>query len=478
MSEREVLKIAMRRDFLCFLAKAFETVSPGDVYQRNWHIEAIAHALDLVERGDDTRLVITQPPRSLKSICTSVAWVAWRLGHDPALRFICVSYSQELADKLSEQFRLIINSAWYRDLFPGLRVKQDTTREFTTTRGGGRLSTSTGGTLTGRGADVIIIDDPMKAADAMSETERLKTIEWFRTTLVTRLNDKEKGAIVLVMQRLHEEDLAGYVLETGGWDSLCLPAIAIEDDDIPIGDMAFHDRKAGDVLHPGRESREQLELMRKTLGSLAFSAQYQQRPTPVEGNLVKREWFRWYDKVPEGDGVRIVQSWDIAGTIGEGRDYSVCTTWVVKRKDYYLVDLWRGRIEIPTLRRKIVALQKEYNAPRVLIEGTGIGLGVYQDLVDEAANTMPRPIKVKPTADKLTRFEAQTTRIEAGQVHLPKDASWLPDFLHEVLAFPHGRHDDQVDSMSQFLADAQRDREEPVLAMGEGGKQENWAKIR
>lgn len=431
---------------------------------RNWHIRAIAHRLEGVTEGSVKRLIITQPPRSLKSICTSVAYVAWRLGQDPSLRFICVSYSQDLADKLAEQFRSVVSRTWYRELFPGMRIKRDTAHELTTTRGGGRYATSTGGTLTGRGADLIIIDDPMKAADALSEIERRKTIDWFRNTLITRLNDKKAGAIILVMQRLHEEDLAGHLYEDGGWDCLDLPAIAIDREEIPIGPQKTHVRLVGDILHPEREGPEQLEQMKRSLGSLAFSAQYQQRPTPLEGNLVKRDWFRTYDTPPSGQSARIVQSWDVAGSTGEDRDYSVCTTWAVQNKNFYLLDVWRGRLEIPQLKRKIIALQRHHQAGRVLIEKAGLGLGLCQDLRDDTSVSF-NPITVKPVGDKLTRFEAQTSKIEAGQVLIPKEAPWLATFLNEILAFPNGRHDDQVDSVSQFLGDTRHRPKLPALGI-------------
>ena len=209
MPDASVLAAAMRSDLAAFIQKAFQTVSPEDRYRHNWHIEAIAYQLGRCWDRQCRRLIITQPPRSLKSICASVAFVAWALGRNPKLRFICVSYSDALAAALARQFRQVVNSGWYRALFPGTRLSKDTGIECVTTAGGGRLATSIGGTLTGRGADMIIVDDPLKAGDASSKTVRDDVNEWYTTALVSRLNDKARDVMIVLMQRLHEDDLAG-----------------------------------------------------------------------------------------------------------------------------------------------------------------------------------------------------------------------------------------------------------------------------
>ena len=262
---------------------------PGTPYLPNWHIDAIVHQLMRVHGGEISRLLINQPPRSLKSICVSVAYVAWLLGHDPARRVIVVSYSNEFAAELHRQFRMVIDAPWYRALFPGMRPARDTGTELVTTAGGSRYATSVGGTLTGRGADLIIVDDPLKAEEAMSEAARKRVIDWYGGTLVSRLNDKETGPIVVVMQRLHENDLAGHLLDQGGWEHLDLPAIAVDDSVIPLGHGKLMTRRIGDILHPERESKDTLDRIKAEIGSLMFSAQYQQRPVPLEGNLIRRE---------------------------------------------------------------------------------------------------------------------------------------------------------------------------------------------
>jgi len=267
-TDPSILRAVLRQDPGTFVAKVFQTVSPGDVYLDNWHIDAIVHQLMLVHGGSIRRLIITQPPRSLKSICTSVAFVAWCLGHDPTKRFACASYSLELAATFARQFRAVVTSDWYRDLFPAMRLAKDTEAECVTTNGGGRFAVAVGGSFTGRRADVIIIDDALKADEAQSEKARRAVNEWYGTTLLSRLDDKKTGSIIVVAQRLHEDDLPGQLLRNGGWQHVDLPAIAEEDQEIPIGPDSVHHRKKGEALHPEREPIEVLEKIKSEMGSL------------------------------------------------------------------------------------------------------------------------------------------------------------------------------------------------------------------
>lgn len=452
MNDQAALAALLRTDLRSFVRKCFQTILPGTPYLPNWHIDAIVHQLVCVQSGDIARLLINQPPRSLKSICVSVAYVAWLLGHDPTRRVIVVSYSNEFAAELHRQFRMVIDAPWYRALFPAMRPARDTGTELVTTAGGSRYATSVGGTLTGRGADLIIVDDPLKAEEAMSDVSRRRVIDWYGRTLVSRLNDKERDPIIVVMQRLHESDLAGHLQAQGGWQHLDLPAIAVDDGVIPIGRGKVKKRRTGDILHAERESKEALDRMKAEIGSLQFSAQYQQRPVPLEGNLIRREWFRYYDQLPQqGVAGRIVQSWDIAMMTGEANDYSVCTTWRMIKADYYLVDVFRGRLAYPDLRRMVASLAAKHAVGTVLIENAGPGMSLLQDLWHDLPYGMTRPLGQTPNGSKEDRMVAQSAKIEAGHVHLPKNADWLDTFLHEILAFPHGRHDDQVDSVSQFL---------------------------
>ncbi len=452
LNPQAILNAVLREDLGTFVAQVFQTVSPGDLYHHNWHIDAIVHQLMQIHQGANRRLIITQPPRSLKSICTSVAFVAWALGHDPSQRFACVSYSNELAAVLARQFRNVVTSDWYQALFPDMHLTKETESECVTTKGGGRFAVSVGGSFTGRGADIIIIDDPLKADDAQSQSARRTVNDWYGSTLISRLDDKKTGSILLVMQRLHEDDLAGKLLREGSWHHLDLPAIALEDEEVPIGPTASHRRKQGEALHPEREPLATLDEIKQQVGSLVFTAQYQQRPIPLEGNLIKRDWIKWFNQAPDNViGTRIVQSWDIATTTGDNNDWSVCTTWLVHKRDYYLIDVWRGRLEFPALRRKLIEHARSHNPNSLLIEKAGPGLHLIQELRANPPKGVVSPIGITPEGDKVTRMVAQAVRFEADQVHLPKDALWLDEFLHEILAFPNARHDDQVDSLSQFL---------------------------
>jgi hypothetical protein len=241
-------------------------------------VDAIAHQLMRVHCGESRRLLINQPPRSLKSICVSIAYVAWLLGHDPTRRVIVVSYSSDFAAELHRQFRMVIAAPWYAEVFPELRFAKETGLELVTSQSGSRYATSVGGTLTGRGADLIIVDDPLNANELHSETARKRVIDWYGGSLVSRLNDKHKGPIIVVMQRLHEDDLAGHLLRQGGWKHLNMPAIALVDETVELGHGRTHVRRSGDILHPERESQHALETIKAEVGSLLFSAQYQQQP--------------------------------------------------------------------------------------------------------------------------------------------------------------------------------------------------------
>lgn len=443
-----------RKDFPSFLIRAFPHIHGGADLDPNWHLDAVAYRLEQVGNGSCRRLLVTLPPRNLKSFTISVAWVAWRLGRDPSLNFVCVSYSNELAAKHARDCRAIMQSSWYRRLFPATIIKtsRSAVHDFETTSGGGRLATSTGGTLTGRGGDIIIIDDPIKPDEAMSDTTRNSVNEWFHTTLASRLNDKKRGAIILVMQRLHQYDLAGLLLESGGWDELKLPAIAIEDEVIRLTRGLEHRRRAGTALHPAREPYEELMRIKQSVGSVIFAAQYQQEPVPAEGNMIRADWLVPYaSPLDRSRGGQIVQSWDTASKDGLLNDWSVCITAWVRGRLVYILDVWRRKVEFPGLLKAAITLAREHNARSLLIEDQASGMQLLQKLRNDQPTGVPRPIARKPEADKRTRLAGVSAMIEAGQVLLPQDAPWLAEFKQELLAFPSCRYDDQVDALSQLL---------------------------
>jgi predicted phage terminase large subunit-like protein len=457
-SKSELLGPILRAQFVPFIAKCFSELNSGTPFHRNWHIEAIAHQLERCRTGANKRLIITVPPRSLKSLCTSIAFPAFLLGHDPTQRVINVSYSQELGAKFTSGFRQVVKSEWYRRIFPATRAARDTEGEFETTRGGGRVSISIGGSMTGRGGNFIIIDDPLKAEEALSRPARERVNDYYPTTLLTRLDSKNDGVIVLVMQRLHEEDLAGRLLNEGGWMHLNLPAIATHDERIALTGGRWHSRKEGEVLHPEREPRAILEELRRALGSMHFRAQYQQAPVSEIGNIIKRDWIQHYDTAPyRSADTTIVQSWDTAMKGDQIHDYCVCTTWLKARGDHYLIDLVRRRCEYPALIQLVREQYRRYSPDSILIEDTGTGTSLIQDLRYYDQIT---PIAIKPDGDKVTRLSTASLTIEQGRVWFPKQVPWLGDLLNELLRFPQTPFDDQADSLSQYLIwDRERGRQ-------------------
>ena len=446
-----LLRAVLRTDLSSFIHKSVGTVDPGCAYQHNWHIDAIAHALEEVATRKTRRLVITMPPRSLKSISASVAFPAWLLGRNPRMNILAVSYAEALAEKLALDCLKIIEAPWYRDIFPRTCIAKGrgARSDFATTLGGGRYSTSVGGALTGRGGDIILIDDPHKPEDAASEVKRKSVLEWYRSTLLSRLNDPINSPIVLIQQRVHEEDLAGFLLEQGDWQHLDLPAIAEDEATIDLGKRGTLTRAEGALLHPERLPMNLLEQRRSELGSYVFAAQYQQRPAPLDGGIVKWSWFKAYDQLPTRQPEdRIVQSWDTASKADEANDYSVCTTWLVRDTMAWLMHIYRARLEFPDLRRKIDQLAKQHGAKHVLIEEAGSGVQLIQDL---RRHSSFGAIGIVPKDDKATRLLGVSHLIEAGNIAVPQDAPWLADFQREITLFPNRKHDDQVDSLSQFL---------------------------
>jgi predicted phage terminase large subunit-like protein len=443
----------VRNDFYSFMHRAFGELNPRAPFLHNWHIELIAAKLQACLEGKITRLIINVPPRSLKSHAAAVSFPAFVLGHRPSTPIICASYGQDLASKHSLDCRTLMASQWYRSLFPTrLSPQKQSVQEFLTTQNGFRLATSVGGVLTGRGADFVIIDDPLKPDEALSDTQRDAVNDWFDHTLYSRLNDKRTGCIIIVMQRLHQDDLVGHVLEQEDWDLVRLPAIAEEDEThiiVSPSRTRTVRRRIGDALHPERESEETLGHLRRTLGEYNFAGQYQQRPAPLGGGLVKADWFRTY--VPGEEPAtfdRIIQSWDTANKSTELSDYSVCTTWGQKNKRLYLLHVFRKRLDYPDLKRAVRNQAAQFRPTNILIEDKASGTQLIQELIRECVYETTR---YKPEMDKVMRLSSVSNAIENGFVYLPTEADWLPAYIHELTTFPGSKHDDQADSTSQAL---------------------------
>ncbi|HET9743447.1 MAG TPA: phage terminase large subunit [Terriglobales bacterium] len=472
----------LRRDFYSFLERSFTELNPQTDFAHNWHIEVMAQELERCLQGDTRRLIVNLPPRSLKSHSASVAFVAWLLGHKPSAQVICASYAQDLADKHAIDCRALMNSSFYRQIFPTrLSSEKRAISDFLTTARGCRKATSVGGVLTGRGADFIVIDDPLQPDKALSDVRRNAVNDWYDNTLCSRLNHKLTGCIVIVMQRLHEDDLVGHVLDIERrqgleiepkWKLLRFPAIAEADEQhvvTRLNKTFTYQRRAGEALHPQREPLEILAQLRETQGEYTFAGQYQQSPAPLGGGMVKRKWFRSDsdEERPERFDL-IFQSWDTANKASELSDYSVCTTWgVMSRKssgvavagsgwfgaggkcgNLYLLNVLRRKMEYPELKRQAQAHAMEWGAKNVLIEDKASGTQLCQELVQEGMHGVTR---CESRLEKTMRMHTVTNMIENGFVYLPEKANWLAQYLHELLTFPKGKHDDQADSTSQAL---------------------------
>lgn len=441
-----------RLDFWIFAQRVFAELT-GETFSDNWHIQLLCAQVDRVRTEDSVRLAVALPPRSLKSIIISVALPAWLLGHDPGIEVVCVSYGQELSDKFAGDTRRIMLTPWYRRLFPNTVLERQAVGHLVTTKGGKRYATSVGGSLTGIGADVIIVDDPMKADEALSDAERDRINGWVRHTLFTRLNNKARDRLIIVQQRLHEDDMIGHVMERAGFELLSFPAIAQADEvhhiRTPFGTLVHH-RREGEALHATRESLTVLARQRTLMGSEFFDAQYLQSPTPPGGGLVKLAWFNRFDLSDMPRFVRIVQSWDCASKASQLSDFSACTTWGVTRQgSIYLLNVFRERLEYPELKHKVRQMAEFHKAGTVVIEDTSAGTQLIQELTREG---FARIAAFKPKGDKTMRMAAQTFVIEQGGVFIPNDAAWLEAYEHELTRFPKGKHDDQVDSTAQALA--------------------------
>lgn len=471
--DKNIFNAILRTDFKSFVIKVFNEVSPGSTYMDNWHIDVICDAVMNMYDGENRRLIINMPPRYMKSIICSVALPAWLLGHNPKLNIGCVSYNDELAAKFANNCRDVMQSDWYRDLFPMTRLhpSRQAINDFETTHGGGRMSTSIGGTFTGRGVDWLIIDDPQKASDANSEVARTKLNDWFGTTAYSRLNDKATGKILLVMQRLPQDDLTGHLLDTNsGFNVIKLPVIATEDETWIIKNRIFSItqtiiREQGELLHPVRENTKIVAEIKESMGEYAFVAQYQQDPCPPEGGIVKESWLKYYEDAAINSRLQpkhVFISWDTANKTGDNNAYSVgCVILMTNNYKFYLIDIIRGKWDTPQLFDKIIEVYNEYkydqqagNYVKLLIEDKASGeflipmLGKARDRIGRRIEVVP----IKPTIDKISRAKALGVMIEKGNLLFPqKDEAWWQNCKKELLGFPNTKYKDQVDAMSQCI---------------------------
>ena len=434
MQTQDFLRLAAD-DFACY------AVTMRGEFELAAHHEVIVSRLEAVEHGYTTRQIICMPPRHGKSYLATELFPAFYLGRNPKGSIIITTYEQEIANDFGRRVRRLVSNPLQTAIFPGCELADDSTsfHRFNTTAGGSFYAVGRGGPLTGRGADLLIIDDPLKnAAEARSATIRRALFEWYCEVVRTRL--QSRGAIVLISTRWHEDDLVGQIqsqARSEPWNVLSLAAIAERDEDF---------RREGEALWPERYPLSELEKIRSEIGSAAFISLYQQRPSAAEGTIFRREWWRTYREHPTC--TRIIQSWDTGFKSGCDNDYSVCTVWGVNSAGYFLLWLWRGRVEFPELKRRVAWLAAEWKPNVILIEDRASGQSLIQEL--KLTNRLPI-VPVKVDRDKITRAHAVTPLIEAGKVFLPESAPFFNSYVDETAMFPNGINDDQVDSTTQAL---------------------------
>lgn len=440
-----------RRSLLAFSMQSFE-ITHGRTMQMAPYIDAITHRLQQLYTGETRRLIITVPPRHGKSELASMAFPAWGLGHDPSAKFMVVSYGMELSGAQVAGARTLLADPRYQRIFPNTRVKhgKDKSHVFETTGGGSCRAVSTGGAVTGFGTRFMIIDDLHKADEALTPTGRESAITFYRNSLMSRFDDPVEARMLVIQQRLHEDDIVGSLLEKGGWDHLNLPAIAEHDIDIPLSRGRVWHRKKGDLLHAERFSRQYLEEKRLAQGNRVYGAQFQQNPIIAEGSLINLGWFGQYEERPERSFFhKVVQSWDTAAVVGTNTDFSVGMTWGYRDGIWYFLDAIRARMEFWELEPRAIAWHGQWKADALVIEAASTGHSLYQaacraDLPGLIRNPTPR-------GSKIERLAGKTARLAQGNFLLPTEAPWLDVFRHELVAFPEGRHDDMVDALVVFL---------------------------
>lgn len=449
---------ALSGDFRSYLREAWPTVEPSQFID-TWHVGAIGEHLQAVTDGEIHRLIINVPPRTGKSLEASVLWPTWEWTLQPSLREMFVSYSSGLSNKHSVDRRIVIESDWYQarwgDVFQ-LSSDQNVKTEFTNDAKGSMFATSIGGTATGYGGDRIVFDDPHNVKEVESDDVREGVITAYRRTFSTRLNDPKTGAIVVIMQRLHERDLTGYLLseEPGLWTHLCLP---MEYEPKHFAVYAKDPRKEeGELLCPERMGPAEVVTGKKALGTYGAAGQFQQRPSPAAGGIFKRDWWKYFD-MPVGDeaiaawlsGMDVVGvSWDMAFKDEKSSDYVAGLVGARKGADIYLLDLVCEQMGFSASCAAVVSLSMKWPAATSKwVEDKANGPAV----IDYLRRLVPGLIPVEPRGSKLARAQAASPFVEAGNVHIRRDAPWAGDFVEETAGFPRVVHDDRTDAFTQLV---------------------------
>ena len=455
---RSEVRAETERDFKNFVHLAWPILEPATKLEWNWHLDLLCEYLTAVQCGNVRRLIINVPPRSMKSLLCTVLYPVWRWCTTPQRRFMFVSYSEQLSTEHSVLRRNVLSSDWYQGHW-GEVVRfakdQNVKTHYRNARRGAMFATSIGGTATGKGCDELIVDDPMSAQCVFSDQERQTVIRNFSSTFRSRLNDPAKGSIVVIMQRLHVDDLSGHLLteEPGAWTHVSLPAEFDQNVSywLPLSETSVT-RHAGELLWESRFPRSVLEHLKTALGSWAYTGQYLQAPTPIDGAIIKREWLMYYDELPSpGErAMQWVQSWDCSFKDKHGSDYVVGQVWLRVGGRFYLVDQVRARMDFIATTQAIEQMTARYpQAAAKLIEDAANGPAVIAALRSKISGILA----ITPDGPKIGRVNSVSPYFEARNVHLPAPSvkPWVGAFVEELTSFPGGSHDDQVDACTQAL---------------------------
>ncbi len=479
----------LRRSFRKFIRWAWPIVEPATPLRENWHIDAIADHLQAVSEGQIQKLVINIPPGHLKSLEACVFWPAWIWTWRPSYRGLFCSYSGDLALRDSVRCRLIVESPQYRALFTAdhktgqpfwqLDSDQNTKGYFKNSKTGERMALSVGGKGTGFRGNLVLVDDPINATEAPSKIVRDAAIQWWDISMSNRINDPAKDAFVIIQQRLHEDDLAGHALAQGGYEHLMLPS-EYDPKRATVTSLGTPDprKESGELLFPTMFTEEVLKEAKIRLGSDGYAGQHDQLPTPPGGGMFKKKWWRfwrWREDAPFGGErpkgcneypTKLIQKlawkWDsvvmsvdctfksVEASKGKDPDYVVITVWGCKDADRFLLYRFRKRAGFGATCDAIREAVREFpNAYRKLVEDKANGSAVIETLQGEISGI----IAVDPEGGKEARANAVAPQVESGNVYLPESAPWLDEWVGEFASFPRGKHDDQVDSMTQALID-------------------------
>lgn len=433
---------------LAFQTTFWNVLEPNTQYIDNWHLHYMIEHLEAVEQGQIKRLILNLPPRYMKSILCNVMFGAWLWARKPEWRMLSFSFSDALAKKFNVHRRNIVQSSLYKQMFPEVVLCGDmnTQRKMENTRTGLMLTSPMPGNATGEGGEILMVDDPHDPSGAESEAERTKQVEYFRVSMPSRLNDKKTGAIIIVMQRLHETDVSGVALELGEYVHVKLPAEERMDRTLyfPLSGKVL-ERKKGELLWPEREDADVLKSLAKTMGSYAYAGQYLQEPSPADGGMVKDTWWQYWTTIDEPI-TRYCMSVDAAFKKSAVTDFVVIQRWAIGASGrMYILDMIRERMSFLDTLEAVQQLYKRNDI--VYIEDKANGSAIIDVLRRKIAGV----IAYDPTESKIARLQACTPWIESGAVYLPKYAPWKDTFLNEFKHFPNGSNDDIVDCTTQMI---------------------------